>query len=575
MGFCGVFGYFATMQIWSRIISAWGVLEHWALHPGLYEDASETRKARLMLACSVIAGPPCMAIIIFGYLTATQDAMSHLAVGVGHFLVCSTWLSLRYFPTTKIPTTIIAVITNIHMMSAVFFSGGSDSAVLLAVPLATVFLGLLGGRWHSLATGLFMSFGVIAIFAMGDAGLVFGAGLSTEDVYLGTLVWSIMTGTLIAVYTHIQTDHLLKQASDEVERRRAAQEEAERANRAKGLFMAYLSHEIRNPLAVIMGSADMMRLTEDESRQQRHLDTMRVASHGLSNLLDDVIDFASLEQDQLVVRREHLSLQTLVQQIVDLYAITAEQKGLSLHFSCIENAEVVADDGRLRQVLTNLISNAIKFTESGGIEVRIEREQSRMKLTVEDSGLGIPEDQRAHIFDPFSRGEPGSVPGRGLGLTVCQGLLRRMDSELLLVSSKSGGSEFHFSLPIVEPSSEVAGSDPKDRRSVLVVDDNETVAQLLAEQIRQLDCDVRVCLSGEDALNMMEMTMPDVVLLDVNMPDMRGEVVAQNIEEKWGTDSTEIWFVTANPLSEVHGIGAGMLIKPVDTQKLQALIRSV
>ena len=138
------------MQIWLKVIGVWALLERWAFHAGLYADPTETRKARLMLACSVIAGPPCMAIIIFGYFTVMQDALSYLAVGVGHFLVCSTWISLRYFPTTQIPTTIIAVITNIHMVSAVFFSGGSDSAVLLAMPLSTVFLGLLGGRWHSL-----------------------------------------------------------------------------------------------------------------------------------------------------------------------------------------------------------------------------------------------------------------------------------------------------------------------------------------------------------------------------------------------------------------------------------------
>ena len=156
-----------------------------------------------MLACCVLAGPPCMALIVYGYLTASGDAYAHLAVGVGHFLVCSTWLLLRFFPTTGIPTAVVTVITNIHMVSAVFFSGGPDSAVLLAVPLSTVFLGLLGGRWHSLATGIFMSLGVCFIFLISKSGIVFGQGLSTDDVFLGVLVWSILTGTLMAVYTQL------------------------------------------------------------------------------------------------------------------------------------------------------------------------------------------------------------------------------------------------------------------------------------------------------------------------------------------------------------------------------------
>ena len=488
------------MRTWPAIIRMWNLLERWALHPNLYGDPVETRKARLMLACCVLAGPPCMALIIYGYLTASGDAYAHLAVGVGHFLVCSTWLLLRFFPTTAIPTAVVTVITNIHMVSAVFFSGGPDSAVLLAVPLSTVFLGLLGGRWHSLATGIFMSVGVCLIFVVSDSGIVFGQGLPTDDVFLGVLVWSIMTGTLMAVYTQLQTDQLLKQASEEVMRRRAAQEEAERANRAKGLFMAYLSHEIRNPLAVIMGSADMMSLTADESKQQRHMDSMRVASHGLSNLLDDVIDFASLEQDQLVVRREHLRLKPLVQQIVDLYSSQAEQKGLSISFSCQDETEVVGDVGRLRQVLTNLVSNAVKFTEKGTVNVRMEREHDRIKLTVQDSGPGIPDDKRADIFEPFSRGEPGAVPGRGLGLAVCYGLLGRMDSQLCLDSPKSGGSSFYFSLPVVSSPPADEPGQKTGRRSVLVVDDNEAVAQLLAEQVRQMNCDVRVCHGGHEAL---------------------------------------------------------------------------
>ena len=107
-----------------------------------------------------------------------------------------------------------------------------------------------------------------------------------------------------------------------------------------------------------------------------------------------------------------------------------------------------------------------------------------------------------------------------------------------------------------------------------MVDDNEAVAQLLAEQVRQMDCDVRVCHGGHDALKTLESTMPDVILLDINMPDMGGELVAEKIEEKWGSDSAEIWFVTGNPLAKIRGYGSGMLVKPVDPQKLRAIIRS-
>ena len=320
---------------------------------------------------------------------------------------------------------------------------------------------------------------------------------------------------------------------------------------------------------MIVGSADMMSLTADESKQQRHMDSMRVASHGLSNLLDDVIDFASLEQDQLVVRREHLRLKPLVQQIVDLYSSQAEQ-GLSISFSGQDETEVVGDVGRLRQVLTNLVSNAVKFTEKGTVNVQMEREHDQIKITVQDSGPGIPDDKRADIFEPFSPGEPGAVPGRGLGLAVCYGLLGRMDSQLCLDSPKSGGSSFYFSLPVVSAPSADEPGQRTGRRSVLVVDDNEAVAQLLAEQVRQMDCDVRVCHGGHEALESTGIHHARcVILLDINMPDMGGESVAQKIEEYWGSDSAEIWFVTGNPLAKSQGIGSGMLVKPVDPQKLE------
>ena len=122
--------------------------------------------------------------------------------GCGSFLVCSSCLLLRFYPTIAIPTAVITVITNLHMVSAVFFSGGPDSAVLLAVPLSTVFLGLLGGRGHSVATGIFMSLGMCLIFLVEDSNIVFGQGLPTDDVFLGVLVWSILTGTLMAVYSN-------------------------------------------------------------------------------------------------------------------------------------------------------------------------------------------------------------------------------------------------------------------------------------------------------------------------------------------------------------------------------------
>ena len=121
---------------------------------------------------------------------------------------------------------------------------------------------------------------------------------------------------------------------------------------------------------------------------------------------------------------------------------------------------------------------------------------------------------------------------------------------------------------------EWCGAQAVGRRQVLVVDDNETVARLLAEQIQQMGCDVQICHGGEDALRIMGSEMPDFVLLDINMPDMSGELVAREIERNWGKDATQIWFVTGNPLANVRGLGSGMLVKPVDSQKLGAIIHS-
>ncbi|MBV8265353.1 MAG: response regulator, partial [Planctomycetaceae bacterium] len=317
----------------------------------------------------------------------------------------------------------------------------------------------------------------------------------------------------------------------EVAERRRAEEAAEAASRAKGEFLANISHEIRTPMGGVLGMLELLLGTPLDATQRDYARTARDNADALLTLLNDILDLAKIEAGKLVVDAVAFDLRDLVEEVVDLFAAQAHQKGLQI--ACCVPADVpervVGDPVRVRQVLVNLVGNAVKFTDRG--EVALEAELlgataagARLRLAVRDTGIGIPRDRQAAVFESFTQADGGVTRrhgGTGLGLTICRHLAHLMGGRIALESEPGAGSVFGLELTLPRPADAVAGPRPPaalDGLRVLVVDPHATGRRALGEQLRAWGCRPEPAGSVAPALDLVRAAAPEdpfgLVLVD-------------------------------------------------------------
>lgn len=337
-----------------------------------------------------------------------------------------------------------------------------------------------------------------------------------------------------------------------------ARQAADQANRAKSQFLATISHEIRTPLYGVLGTLELLGLTPLDQRQQDYLRTIQRSSSTLMQLISDILDVSKAEAGQLTLEPLAFNPAVLTEEVLRSYAAAATRKHLQL-YACIDSSTdtlVVGDAARIRQVLNNLISNAIKFTDAGRIVVRLGTLQeanapSRLSWQVADTGIGIPQEHHARLFEPFYQANPGTdaLRGTGLGLAISAHLVGLMTGELRVVSESGLGSSFSFSLPWL--ASETAGEpalsfDPA--QTVYVRSPSRELADNLVERLRQRGASAQV-YNGENAQNFStEVALLDVVL-DEPTPAWEGPHVVALTD---GGDHAEVidghWVVSMHHL---------------------------
>ena len=366
---------------------------------------------------------------------------------------------------------------------------------------------------------------------------------------------------------------------------------AEAANDAKTRYLMALSHEIRSPLNVIYGYAQLLERDETMSGAEAGTIIRRSAEH-VTNLVEGLLEISRIESGVLKLRTDVVAIRSLLDHVLDMFRPQAAAKGLALDLVFVDPLPlcVRTDEKRLRQILINLVSNAVKYTREGSVTLRVRYRSEVATIDVEDTGIGIADHDLTRVFEPFERGsmaEAQSQPGIGLGLAITQVLARVMGGDIAVTSTSGGGSVFRLRLLLAEAAASAGRSTHGDRvvgyagrrRTVLVIDDDPSQRAIAAALLRPLGFVVEAAGNGSEGLALAAACSPDLVLLDIQMPGASGWEVAGWLREAHGP-ALRIVMASANA-HEFRAGGDGdsshdaFITKPIELDALLAQIGSL
>ncbi len=385
---------------------------------------------------------------------------------------------------------------------------------------------------------------------------------------------------------------------EENEHRRIAQEHAELANETKNRFLATISHEVRTPINAIIGFCDLTMKSDSDKEHKLNLKRVKDSSEHLLALIKDILDYSQIERGKMQLKKSTFDIHHIIESVVNAYYLDASSKEIKLTMELGGNIPkfVIGDPDALRQVLYNIIGNAIKFTDKGNVEVivklaeqEVEKDKVKLNFSIADSGIGISKLKQKLIFMDFTQvdtSESRQYGGVGLGLTICKYFVEKMGGKISVESEKGKGSKFDFTLEFKVDKEKSIKKDIKEHAKkqlhILVAEDNLLNSQVVSAFLNRLGHSSKIAGNGKIALEMLAEEDFDAVLMDIEMPEMDGieaTKAIRNGEQKVKNPKIPVIALTAHALKdyEDRSYNAGMdsyLTKPIDIDKLSEVLQS-
>lgn len=522
-------------------------------------------------------------------LTGTVGRVGNALAACTAVLLAGLLIAFRQGLSLEWSARLLTAVAVTAFLGAITVTGGLDSPLAPWVPALP--LGVLVTQNHRRAWMAFAgtALAVAAWLVAAQAGL-YGPLPAARFQH-----WVAVAGQgQLAIVVLLVVSTAKRRSRSELARRRAEAEAArtlaEAESRAKTHMMASVSHEVRTPMTGILGLAELLSDSPLDDRQATWVRTIRGTGEALLTIVDDLLDATRLDAGAMPLADEPFHMARLLEQVAALFAPTASAKSITLHVTVHADVpdRLRGDPARLRQILVNLIGNAMKYTARGHIYVHAWMNAGKVHISVRDTGAGIPAERLDDIFKPFLQLDPHRDGGRGsgLGLSIVRLLAERMGGSVRVESAPGTGTTFEVTLPLLEATlddptdTEVTLAPPRIRLKVLVADDNQLNQMVLRALLESIGHTVIVANDGHEVLDRLRTFDADLVLMDVQMPRLDGLEATRRIRKDVRLKRLPVLALTAGALPSehaqcVHAGMNGMVVKPVTRESLQRSLDAI